>query len=149
MNIVFYISYFVWLEFVCLSYRLSIVSRCLVSLRVVRVVGPPTGVFCVQTLRYKLKILTHHLFFIFLNVIIQLLEGIGCCHLVLLYILWQTLKPIGQVFYVCPASISFSPFNLVDYRRVVSKVSIIQISVVPQKKTCEVQSQISFFLLVC
>ena len=83
----------------------------------------------------------------FLNVVVQLLEGVRRRCLVLLDVCLQGLKSVGQVLDVGPGSVGFRPFYLLTDYLVLREVSVVKVAVVAEEEGGKVEGEVRFIFL--
>ena len=135
-------------ELAQLRLQVAEVLQCLVLLRIVKTLHATHVVLDVQHLRLRIIALQMQLFLYLLHVVVELLESVGSCSLVLFDVALQALKAISQIFNISPSSICLSSLDLLCDLRLIRKVRIVQVSVVAEEEGREVQGEIAVFLLL-
>ena len=121
-------------ELAQLRLQVAEVLQRLVLLRVVKTLHATHVVLDVQHLRLRIIALQMQLFLYLLHVVVELLESISGCSLVLFDVALQALESISQIFNISPSSICLSSLDLLCDLRLICKVRIVQVSMIAEKE---------------
>jgi hypothetical protein len=65
----------------------------------------------------------------------------------LFYVCLQAFETVGKIFDICPGTVSFGTFDLLGNLRLISEITIVQISVIAKQERREVKSKVGVLFL--